>query len=105
MISLDALLGVKQEARYRVSLRTACFLEKDKEKRNEIINKVMKILSLRGSLVHGDIHPTSKRIEIESSKLYLEGVVRKIIVKLLMLHLKRMLTNDYKGKMKLDYIL
>ena len=60
MISLDALLGVKQEARYRVSLRTACFLEKDKEKRNEIINKVMKILSLRGSLVHGDIHQQAK---------------------------------------------
>lgn len=105
MISLDALLGVGGEARYRVSLRTACLLEKDKEKRIEMVGKVKEIMSLRGRLVHGNIHPTSKRAKIESSKLYLEGVVRKIIVKLLNLHLKTMLTDDYKDKVEFDYIL
>lgn len=105
MISLDALIGVKREATYRVSLRAACFLEKDKEKRKKIAANLKEISTLRGSLVHGDIHPTRKKTEIKNSRSYLEGTIRKIVVKLLLLHLDGNLVNDYKDKIEQDYIL
>lgn len=105
MIALDALFGVKYETTYRVPLRVACFLEKDKTKRIEIRNEIEKILRLRGSLFHGDVHPASKRKEIENSKIYTEDIVRRAIVELLTQHLKGKITDNYKNTMEVDYIL
>lgn len=105
MIALDALFGVKYETTYRVSLRVACFLEKDKTKRIQIKDEVEKILKLRGGLFHGDVHPSSRRTEIENSKIYTEDIVRRAIVGLLTQYLKGKVTNDYKNTMEVDYIL
>ncbi len=105
IIALDALFGVKYETTYRVPLRVACFLEKDKAKRIDIRNGIEKILRLRGSLFHGDVHPERKRREIEKSRTYTEDIVRKAIIKLLTLYLKGELISNYKSSMEVNYIL
>lgn len=105
MIALDALLGVKHEVTYRLALRTACFLENDKQKRNDLNTLTKKLLSLRGGLVHGDIHPESRKSDLGDSKDKAEDIVRRIIVKLLSLYSNERLSSSYKDKLEVDYIL
>lgn len=105
MISLDALAGTEAETSFRIALRTACFLTTNRRKRPEIYQKLREALKLRGKLIHGNVHPKVKTSEIEQSKLYVEDIVRELIVKLLVLNKKGQLKSDYKSIFEEEYIL
>lgn len=97
MIALDALLGTNGETSYRVSLRAAWLLGKDKVERQEIYKNVRLALKLRGKLVHGDIHPNQEdKNKVEENKLFIENMVRRVIIQLISLHIEGKLDNKYK---------
>jgi hypothetical protein len=105
MISLDALFGVKYETTYRVPLRIACFLEKEKAKRTELRNEIEQILRLRGSLFHGDVHPQAKEQQIRDARIFVENIVRKSLIKLMILFSTKQIGAKYKDTMEIDYII
>lgn len=106
MIALDALLGTQAETSYRLSLRASCFLSSKKTERKEIYKHIKDALKLRGKIVHGDIHPNQiNQTDIEQNKLYIENIVRRLLVKLLSLHVEGELTNDYKKDFDEKFVL
>jgi hypothetical protein len=84
MIALEALFlreGEKNELKYRLSMRTALFLEDDPMKRKAIRNNVQNAYDLRSRIVHG-----SSKIEyseIRKSVDTIEDYLRKTIIKFL----------------------
>lgn len=73
-------------------------MSKNSNERSNIYKKLRDILSIRGKLLHGGIHPkqTQGKKEYEEAKYFVEEVVRKIIVKFLDLKSQNTFPNDYK---------
>lgn len=105
MISLDALLGTQVETTYRICLRAACMLTRNKNEREDMYKKLRKALEIRGNLVHGDIHPNRiNRTELEENKAYIEGIIRSLIIKLLDRHRRGTLGSNYRDVLEAEYI-
>jgi len=76
MICLESLLqGEQGELRFRLSIRTALFLETDKSKRNRIYKIVKKGYDIRSDIAHGG---DASVVKIDEQEITLEQLVIEI---------------------------
>ncbi|MCV0367241.1 MAG: hypothetical protein K5798_08290 [Nitrosopumilus sp.] len=76
MICLESLLQDEQgELRFRLSIRTALFLETDKSKRNRVYKVIKKGYDIRSAIAHGG---DASVIKIDEEEITLENLVVEI---------------------------
>lgn len=107
MIALDALFGVTEESTYRLKLRIACFLSKNKTKRKEVYEALKNPIKLRSNILHGKISPRDNKYipEIEQSKQYLQVLARTAIVRMIGLYLEGRLNKNSINTFEEDFVI
>lgn len=83
MIAFESLyLGNEQELTYRLALRTAFLLDKDKNAREAIFSDMKKAYDLRSKIVHGDNPPNGYKLGVivPKTKEYLRQSIRKFLL-------------------------
>jgi hypothetical protein len=84
MIAFEALyLGDIQELQYKLAIRSACLLAKDKKTRKRIFNDIKRAYKIRSQILHGNTLPNKENLEEIIAKT--EEYLRQSICRFLLL--------------------
>ncbi len=78
--ALEAVLGADMEITYRISLRSALLLGKDRSTAKEVFDRVKRLYQLRSKVVHGR---SSKKMDVAATLLATEEHLRSVLVAIL----------------------
>lgn len=81
-IALEALFGTDSELTYRLSLRIALFIEKNKNEQKELLRSAKKLYRERGKVVHGRGIPGKEQKDRKELMKKTENIVRKAMLKI-----------------------